>query len=120
SIVPRFLGVEHLPVLDQFPDQEWPRAIGGTIELLQMGVRLVEEGAGLGYFPEISVRAQLQSGRLRALRGLPRDRAPFVLRALTRSGSPLRPAVRALLHEVEARVHEATAPARRAKSRAAR
>jgi DNA-binding transcriptional LysR family regulator len=115
SVVPRFLGLEHLPPLDQFPESAWPRTIGTTIELLQMGVRLVEEGAGLGYFPAISVRAQLRDGRLRALRGLP-ARPPFALRALTRAGAPRRPAVKALLAEMTRLVREATRTSRRAKA----
>ncbi len=103
SVVPRFLGLEHLPSLDQFPDDEWPRTVGATIELLQMGVRLCEEGVALGYFPEISVRAQLRDGRLQVLGGLP-PRAPFVLRALTRGGAPIRSATRALIDELAAQV----------------
>ncbi len=105
SVVPRFLGMEQLPPIDQFPDAEWPRRIGATIELLQMGIALVETGAVLGYFPEISVHSQLASGRLFALSGLP-ARVPFVLRALLPAGAPMRPAVSALLdalrHEVRA------------------
>lgn len=103
SVVPRFLGLEHLPSLDQFPERVLPRRISATIELLQMGVRLCEEGATLGYFPEISVRAELAAGRLWKLNGLP-ARAPFVLSALTRREAPLRPAVRALLAELSARL----------------
>ncbi len=99
-IVPRFLGLEHLPSLDQFPDQRWPRKAGITIELLQMAIRLAEEGAGLGYFPEVTVRAQLEDGRLWSLEGLP-SREPFVLRALTREGVRMRPAVRALLEQLQ-------------------
>ena len=95
-VVPSFLGHEHLPPLDQFPVERWRREIGATIELLQMGVRLVEEGTLLGYFPQISVRAQLADGRLRSLRGLP-ARAPFALRALVRDGDPPRAAVRELV-----------------------
>jgi DNA-binding transcriptional LysR family regulator len=98
SVVPRFLGLEHLPPLDQFPESE-ERNVGATIELLQMGVRLCEEGVVLGYFPEISVRGQLVAGTLHALAGLPK-RAPFVLRALTREGAPSRPSARALVEAV--------------------
>jgi len=107
SVVPRFLGLEQLAPIDQFPDAEWPRRVGATIELLQMGVALAETGAVLGYFPEISVRAQLASGRLLALRGLP-ARAPFVLRALWPGGAPMRPAVRALLDAVRREAHAAS------------
>jgi DNA-binding transcriptional LysR family regulator len=99
SVVPRFLGLEHLPPLDQFPEEAWERSVGATIELLQMGVRLCEEGVVLGYFPEISVRGQLAAGTLHALAGLPK-RTPFVLRALTREGATWRPAARALVEAV--------------------
>ncbi len=116
SIVPRFLGFEHAPVLDQFPENEWPRAIVATIELLQMGVRLAEEGAGLGYFPVISVRSQLEDGRLRSLAGLPR-RSPFVLRAFTRAGAPMRPVVRLLIDELRTLLRDALAAPTRARRR---
>jgi DNA-binding transcriptional LysR family regulator len=119
SIVPRFLGFEHAPVLDQFPENDWPRRVGATIELLQMGVRLAEEGAGLGYFPIISVRSQLEDGRLRALAGLPR-RSPFVLRAFTRAGAPTRPVVRLLIEELRTLVHDALEPPKPTLRRTAR
>ena len=106
SVVPRFLGLEHAPVLDQFPDRRFPRRVGATIELLQMGIELVPSGVNLGYFPEMSVRRHLASGRLKALRGLS-VAPPFELRALLRRGVPLRPAVRALLDEVAAVVRDA-------------
>lgn len=107
SVVPRFLGLEHAPPIDQFPDAEWPRRVGATIELLQMGIALVEAGAALGYFPEISVRAELDQGRLFALPGLP-PRPPFVLRALLPAGAPIRPAVRVLLDALREQAHAAT------------
>ncbi|MDQ3034728.1 MAG: LysR family transcriptional regulator [Myxococcota bacterium] len=110
SVVPRFLGLEDLPSIDQFPELEWPRTIGATIELLQMGVALCEEGVFLGYFPEISVRAQLAEGRLWSLRGLPDDRAPFVMRALTRERAPTRPALRALLAVLQKEIRRALRP----------
>ncbi|MBX7101140.1 MAG: LysR family transcriptional regulator [Myxococcaceae bacterium] len=110
-VVPRFLGLEHLPSLDQFPDQRWPRRVGVTIELMQMAIRLAEEGVGLGYFPEISVRAQLDDGRLWSLEGLP-AREPFVLRALTREAVRMRPAVRALLAQLTMLVRAAGRPRR--------
>jgi LysR family transcriptional regulator, carnitine catabolism transcriptional activator len=112
SVVPRFLGLEHAPSIDQFPDLSWPRTVGATIELLQMGIALAEAGAFLGYFPEISVRAQLDDGRLHALAGLP-ERPPFVLRALVRAGAPRRPALQALLAALTAEIGAATAPRRR-------
>jgi DNA-binding transcriptional LysR family regulator len=99
SVAPRFLGAEHLPPLDQFPDV--PRNVGATIELLQMGIALAASGQFLGYFPRITVDAQLREGSLKALRGLPQGR-PFDLRALTRAGISSRPAA-ALLIELLAK-----------------
>ena len=93
-VVPRFLGMEHLPVLDQFPAV--PRRVGATIELLQMGVQLAVEGAYLGYFPEISVRPLLRDGRLVEVRGIPAGR-PFELRAFTRRGGGQKPAAAELV-----------------------
>lgn len=109
SVVPRFLGLEHLPPIDQFPDAEWPRRIGASIELLQMGIALVETGVVLGYFPEISVRSQLAKGTLLALSGLP-PQPPFVLRALTLAGAPPRATVVALLEALRAELTRASPP----------
>lgn len=103
SVVPRFFGLEHLPSLDQFPDDRFPRHIGATIELLAMGVELVVSGAYLGYFPEISVRGHLRAKRLRALRGLP-GIAPFELHALSRAGARLTPAAAVLTERVAAAI----------------
>jgi len=114
SLVPRFLGLEHLPSLDQFPDTHWPRRVGATIELLQMGVRLAEAGRYLGYFPEISVRAQLADGRLRSLRGLP-TREPFSLNALVRADEEPRASVRELVTLLTRIVQSATRHRRRAR-----
>jgi DNA-binding transcriptional LysR family regulator len=100
SVVPRFLGLEHQPPIDQFPDLAWPRAIGATIELLQMGVALVETGAVLGYFPEISVRSAIDARRLFVLDGLP-PRPPFVLHALLPAHARRRPSIVALLDAIE-------------------
>ncbi len=102
SVVPRFLGAEHLPSLDQFPEHRYPRRIGATIELLQLMVELVAEAGYLGYFPEISVRKHLATGRLRALRGLRTE--PFRLHALSRDGVPLKPAASALIERVRAAI----------------
>ncbi|MFO0548515.1 MAG: LysR family transcriptional regulator [Polyangiaceae bacterium] len=95
SVVPRFWGLEHLPSLDQFPDASWPRNVGATIELLRMAVSLAEEGEFLGYFPRISIRDELATGRLRALAGPPSTL--FKLTALL----PLSGARRAALRLVE-------------------
>ncbi|MBI3074001.1 MAG: LysR family transcriptional regulator [Deltaproteobacteria bacterium] len=101
SVVPRFLGAEHLPPLDQFLDL--PRHVGATIELLQMGVSLALSGQFLAYFPQITIAAQLRNGSLKALRGLPRGR-PFDLRALTRVGVRPRPAASQLIETLAARL----------------
>jgi DNA-binding transcriptional LysR family regulator len=98
-VVPRFFQREHLPSLDQFPDDRFVRATGATMELLQLGIQLAIAGAYLGYFPEISVRQHLESGALRTVRGVPPG-PPFELRAWTRRGGRPRAAVRALRDEM--------------------
>jgi DNA-binding transcriptional LysR family regulator len=98
-VVPQFLGREHLPALDQFPEQRHPRRVGATIELLQMGVQLTVEGSYLGFFPEICVRQQLARGQLRALKGI--EGAQFELQALTRADAPPRRAARLLIEQVQ-------------------
>ncbi|MGE0550713.1 MAG: LysR family transcriptional regulator [Kofleriaceae bacterium] len=103
SVVPRFFGAEHLPSLDQFPEARYPRRVGATIELLQMGVELVVEGGYLGYFPEISVRRNLASKRLHALNGLA-GRPPFHLHALSRAAVPLKPAAADLIKRVSSEI----------------
>ncbi len=91
SVVPKFFGGTNLPSLDQFPEHRYPRRIGATVELLQMGVELVVAGAYLGYFPEISVHRHLAAKRLKALHGV-KSGEPFQLHALSRAGVPLKPA----------------------------
>jgi DNA-binding transcriptional LysR family regulator len=98
-VVPRFLGMEHMPVLDQYPEDRSARQVGATIELLQMGIQLVMDGAYLGYFPEISIRHLLRDGRLRIVRGPPAGR-PFELRALTRRARHPKPAALALIEQL--------------------
>jgi DNA-binding transcriptional LysR family regulator len=92
-VVPRFFQQEHLPALDEFPEERYPRRVGATIELLQMGVELVVAGKLLGCFPEVSIDHLVKSKELavlEGLRGLPR----FELLALTREGvAPKRAAV---------------------------
>lgn len=97
-VVPRFFGADHLPSLDQFPDDRYPRKTGATIELLQMGVALVVDGPYLGYFPQISVHKHLATKRLRALRGISGE--PFLLQAMGRAGVPFRPAARLLIERL--------------------
>lgn len=84
-VVPRFWEAEHLPPLDQFPE-EIPRRVGATIELLQMEVELVRSGAYLGFLPEISVARELEKRDLRKLSGLG-TKIEFELQALTREGA---------------------------------
>jgi DNA-binding transcriptional LysR family regulator len=100
SVVPKFLGAEHLPSLDAFPEERAPRLVGATIELLQMGIGLVLHGQYMGFFPEICVRHHLKDGSLRALRGAPVG-APFKLQALTRAGVSQKPATTLLINEVK-------------------
>lgn len=107
-VIPEFFGMEHLPVLDQFPDDRYRRKVGATIELLQMAVQLVVVGRHLGYFPEVSVRAHLESGRLKALRGL-RHQARFDLRAITRKEGSRKQAVTLLIERLRRAVRGARA-----------
>jgi DNA-binding transcriptional LysR family regulator len=98
-VVPRFFQREHLPSLDQFPDEIYPRQIGATVELLQMMVELIIAGRFLGYFPELSVAHHLSSRALRTLGGLgglPR----FGLYAWTRKGATVKRSARALVDTV--------------------
>jgi DNA-binding transcriptional LysR family regulator len=97
-VVPEFLGREHLPPIDMFPDDAHPRRIGATIELLQMGIQLAAGGGFLAYLPEISVREQLADGSLRALSGL--ALGAFELTAITRKGARPKASVRALVDEL--------------------
>jgi DNA-binding transcriptional LysR family regulator len=101
SVVPRFWGLEHLPSLDQFPDDVWPRRVGATIELLRMGVALVQEGVYLGYFPEISIRNELAARSLFPLRSPPAP--PFQLAAML-PRARARPEALELVEEVRALV----------------
>lgn len=93
-VVPTFLGEEGAPPIDQFP-AAIDRKVGASIELLQMGIAMVTEGAWLGYFPEISIRAQVRRGELRALPI--RGAAPFTLRATFRTRDQERGALRVAL-----------------------
>jgi DNA-binding transcriptional LysR family regulator len=102
-VVPRFFAREHLPAVDQFPDDVHPRQVGATIELLQMGIRMVMGGSLLGYFPEVSIRRWLDDGSLRALSGV-RLGAPFQLVALTREGIAPKAATQELIGELRSLV----------------
>jgi DNA-binding transcriptional LysR family regulator len=97
-VAPRILGMEHLPVLDQFPETHL-RIIGATIELLQMGVQLAVEGAYLGFFPRVCVQQHLERKRLRALKGV-RFGVSFDLQVLTRSDTRPKRSVERLTEEV--------------------
>jgi DNA-binding transcriptional LysR family regulator len=107
-VVPRFLGLEQLPALDQFPERAHPRTVGATIELMQMGIELATGGRYLGFFPEVCVREQLQQRRLRALRGM-RFGVSFDLQALVREGAEPKRAARLLIDGVRVRVRAARA-----------
>jgi DNA-binding transcriptional LysR family regulator len=100
-VVPRFFQREHLPSLDQFPEDRYPRRVGATIELLQMMVELTIAGTYLGYFPELSVAHHLATRDLVSLRGLT-DLPSFDLWAWTRQGTTPKRAVAHLLRAVEA------------------
>jgi DNA-binding transcriptional LysR family regulator len=103
-VVPRFFQREHLPSLDQFPEEALPRRVGATIELLQMMIELVMAGSYLGYFPELSIGHHLANEDLRALRGLtglPR----FDLRALTRRGVPPKRSATLLIDQIKLMLH---------------
>jgi DNA-binding transcriptional LysR family regulator len=105
-VVPRFFGREHLPPVDGFPEDRYPRRIGATVELLQMATELVVDGRFLGYFPDVGIRCQLNHGELRRLEGL--DLGPgFELCALLPSGLPAKASVRELLGSLEATLNEA-------------
>lgn len=95
-VVPRFFQDEQLPALDEFPEERYPRRVGATIELLQMGLELVVAGKLLGCFPQVSIDHRLESKELtvlEGLRGLPR----FELWALTREGVAPKRAAAALV-----------------------
>jgi DNA-binding transcriptional LysR family regulator len=94
-VVPRFWEAEHLPPLDQFPEEQHPRRVGATIELLQMEVELVTSGTYLGFLPEISILRELRDGSLRALVGLGVE-THFELQVLSREGTA-KPATERLL-----------------------
>lgn len=95
-VVPRFFGREHLPGVDQFPEDRYARKIGATVEMLQMAVELVVDGRFLGYFPDVGIRCQLNHGELRRLEGLELGTS-FELCALVAPGIRPKAAVRELL-----------------------
>jgi DNA-binding transcriptional LysR family regulator len=98
-VVPRFWGRPG-PSLDQLDAQLQKRTVGATIELLQSGVELVASGRYLGYFPEVSIRPELRSGKLRALGGL-RGLPAFQLQVLHAGTAPEKAAARRLIALVE-------------------
>lgn len=99
-VVPRFLGLEHLPPIDQYPDEILPRRVGVTIELMQMALALVVETALVGTFPAVNVRAAVAEGRLRILTAAPVGPS-FQLNALTAADAPRRRAVETLVAAVQ-------------------
>lgn len=98
-VVPRFLGLEHLPPIDQYPDEVLPRRVGVTIELMQMALSLVMEAAIIGTFPAVNVRGAVADGRLRILTGAPVGPS-FELSALTSAEAPRRRSVETLIEMV--------------------
>jgi DNA-binding transcriptional LysR family regulator len=105
-VVPRFFGREHLPPVDSFPDDRYPRKIAATVELLQMAIELVVDGRFLGFFPDVGIRCQINHGELRRIEGLELGRG-FELCALLAPGNPPKASVRELLRSLEATLHEA-------------
>lgn len=98
-VVPRFWRRPG-PSLDQIDSALLKRNIGATIELLQSGVELVASGRYLGYFPEVSVRPEIKSGKLRSLRGL-KGLPAFDLQVLYAGRAPQKLATRRLVALVE-------------------
>jgi len=105
SVVPEIFRQEYLPALDNFPNERFPRRIGATIELMQMGIQLVFDGAFLGYFPEVSISCQLSHGEMKVLQGLGTG-VPFQLNAVVRKGSEPRVAVRLLIETIKSTIEE--------------
>jgi DNA-binding transcriptional LysR family regulator len=99
SVVPEFFGQEYLPAIDQFPEAQYPRRLGATVELMQMGVQMVMDGAFLGYYPEVSIRCHLRHGTLKELEGLAPGK-PFELRAAYRAGTKPRAAVQMVIDQL--------------------
>jgi DNA-binding transcriptional LysR family regulator len=98
-VVPRFFELEHLPPIDQYPEEVHPRSVGATIELLQMAIQMTVSGDFLGYFPEISIRRYLEDGSLRRLVGV-KPGPPFELNTLVRKCVSMKAAASLLIDEV--------------------
>jgi DNA-binding transcriptional LysR family regulator len=105
SVVPEFFQREYLPAPDSFPIEHFQRSVGATIELMQMGIQMVFDGAYLGYFPEVSISCQLSHGELRVLQGL-NTGVPFQLNAVVRKGSESRAAVELLIERIKDTIRE--------------
>lgn len=103
SVAPRFWQRDYLPASDEFPEGLYPRQVGATTELMQLGVQLAIDGAYLGYFPEVTISCYISRGELKVLGGLEGTR-PFYLEALTRKGSTPRASVRLLIDELRTTV----------------
>lgn len=107
-VVTQFFGREYLPPSDCFPDARFPRRIGATAELLQMAIQMVVDGEFLGYFPDISIRCQLNHDELRRLDGLT-ELPGFELFAVTREGATQKPAAELLVEYVRDALRDALA-----------
>lgn len=103
SVVQQFHGRPDLGPADQFPDERLPRNIGVRVGTLNMGIKLVEEGPLLGFFPDVAIRCQLNHGELRRLQGLD-VQEHFELSAIT-AGEP-RPSVRRLVESMTQALEE--------------
>lgn len=115
-VVPRFWGEESSPPIDQFPELLLPRRVGATIELLMSAVSLVEHGRLLGFFPEVSIRSQLESGSLRRVAGIG-GLPSFDLQVVTRNVGAPKPAASRLAALVAQTLEERARPTK-AKRRA--
>ena len=100
SVVPRYWQRDYLPPMDQFPEATYPRHIGATTELLQLGVQLAIDGAYLGYFPEVTICCYISRGELKILDGIKPGR-PFRLEAITRKGATPRAAAMVIMEELK-------------------
>lgn len=110
-VVPLQFGREHRMDLDGFADPR--RRIGTTAQRLESAIRIVCQGAFVGYMPAVAVREELNDGRLRTVSGVDGGQT-FELNALTRPDEQLRPAVVAVIDAVASALHEALAVERAA------
>jgi LysR family transcriptional regulator, cyn operon transcriptional activator len=104
-VVQQFYQKDYLGPADTFPDDLYSRTIGAHVETLKMGIKMVEAGTLLGYFPDVAIRCQLNHGELKRLDGL-QPGEPFELCAVTAAGAVERPAARVLIDAMAAELEE--------------